>query len=58
MLDGTRTVRILIEEFAERHHLNLREAEVATLAWLQTLASRGMIVFQVSNNREASSERD
>ncbi len=56
LLDGKRTVRDLIETFSERHRLNLREAEVSVLTYLQTLASRGMIVLQVAPPGDLSSE--
>jgi len=45
MMDGTKTVRTLIEEFGARHQLNLREAEVAVLAYLRTLAERGIMTL-------------
>jgi hypothetical protein len=42
-LDGRRNVEQLIRAFADHHRLNLREAEVAVLAFLKTLAQRNLI---------------
>ena len=47
MMDGKTPVRTMIEQFAESHQLNLREAEVAMLAYLQSLASRGVMLLVV-----------
>jgi len=47
MIDGKRPVRALIEQFAAKHRLNLREAEVSMMAYLRTLASRGIIALAV-----------
>ncbi len=47
MIDGKKTVRKLIEKFAAKHGLNLREAEVSMMAYLRTLAGRGIIALAV-----------
>lgn len=39
------TVREMIERFAREHKLNLREAEVALISYLRTLASRRIIAL-------------
>ncbi|MEO6435978.1 MAG: PqqD family protein, partial [Tepidisphaeraceae bacterium] len=41
--DGETTVAQLIRRLAKQYNLNEREAEVATLAFLNTLARRGLI---------------
>ena len=41
--DGEHTVRQLIETFSRDEGLNLREAEVSMLAYLETLGKRGII---------------
>ena len=41
--DGRTTVAQLIRRLAKQYNLNEREAEVATLAFLNTLARRGLI---------------
>ncbi len=46
MMDGRTSVRAMIERFAETHQLNLREAEVAMLTYLRTLAARGMMALE------------
>jgi len=43
MLDGKRSVRRLIELFAETHQLQFREAEVAVTRFLRELGRRGLI---------------
>jgi hypothetical protein len=45
LCDGKRSVRRVIEQFAEKNKLNLREAEVSILAYLETLTSRGLVFF-------------
>jgi hypothetical protein len=41
--DGRTSVRDVIRGLANRYHLNEREAEVATLAFLRTLMRKGLI---------------
>jgi hypothetical protein len=41
--DGKTSVRQVIRKLAGRYHLNEREAEVATLAFLRTLMRKGLI---------------
>ncbi len=41
--DGRTSVRQVIRKLAGRYHLNEREAEVATLAFLRTLMRKGLI---------------
>ncbi len=43
LCDGRRSVRELIQRFAEQNKLNLRESEVSMLAYLKTLTSRGLL---------------
>ena len=45
LCDGRRNVRRLIEQFARKHRLNLREAEVSMVTYLKTLTSRGLLLF-------------
>lgn len=45
--DGRTSTRALIEQLAKRHDLNLREVEVATLAFLKTLMQKGLIGIAV-----------
>ena len=45
MMDGRTPVRAMIERFAASHQLNLREAEVAMLTYLRTLAQRGIMML-------------
>lgn len=44
-LDGRRTVEDLIRHFAADKRVNLREAEVAVLAFLRTLLRRGLVAL-------------
>jgi len=41
--DGRTTVKQIIRRLANEYNLNLREAEVSTLAFLKMLASKGLI---------------
>ena len=50
MMDGRSTVREMIERFATAHELNLREAEVSMLAYLRTLAGRGIMVLAMPDD--------
>ncbi|HUW82782.1 MAG TPA: PqqD family protein [Phycisphaerae bacterium] len=43
LCDGQHTVRQLIERFSRDEGLNLREAEVSMLTYLETLGKRGII---------------
>lgn len=52
LCDGEHTVEEIIEEFADRFDLSLREAEVSMLSYLQTLAKRGIIAFAVPDQSE------
>jgi hypothetical protein len=45
--DGKTPVRQLIRLLAKRYHLNEREAEVATVQFLYTLAKKGLIGMEV-----------
>ena len=42
-LDGKTSVEQLIKKLAERYKLNLREAQVPTLQFLQTLMKKGLV---------------
>lgn len=53
MVDGTKSVRRLIEEFAAEQQLNLREAEVAMLTYLRTLSARGIMMLAVPQSAES-----
>ena len=47
LCDGRNTVTDVITRFAEKFQLSRREAEVSMLAYLETLAKRGIIGFAV-----------
>jgi hypothetical protein len=44
-INGRRTVEEAIRRFAQDKRVNLREAEVAVLAFLKTLVKRGLVVM-------------
>jgi len=46
-VDGTRSVEGLIEHFAAEKRVNIREAEVAVLAFLKTLVQRNLVALAV-----------
>src|SRR5262245_53742903 len=46
--DGKTSVRQIIRKLAKHYNLNEREAEVSTVAFLQTLTQRGLIGLAVS----------
>jgi hypothetical protein len=43
LLDGKRSIRQLIQIFAETHQLQFREAEVAVTQFIRELGRRGLI---------------
>lgn len=43
LIDGQRSVRRIIEIFAESHQLQIREAEVAVSQFIRILGQRGLI---------------
>jgi len=43
LLDGQRSVREVIRQFARRHQLHPREAEVAVTRFLRDLGKRGLV---------------
>ena len=43
LIDGKRSVRRIIEMFAETHQLQIREAEVAVSQFIRLLGQRGLI---------------
>ena len=53
MMDGKTPVLAMIERFATEHQLNLREAEVAMLAYLRTLAARGLMLLALPEAESA-----
>lgn len=53
MMDGHTTVRGMIEQLASAHQLNLREAEVAMLAYLRKLMERGIMVLALPDQEQA-----
>ena len=44
--DGNTTLEQLIHALAERYRINLREAEVATMKFLETLSRKGLIALK------------
>ncbi len=47
--DGRNSVLRIIRLLARRYHLTVREAQVSTLSFLQTLARKGLIGLQVKH---------
>jgi hypothetical protein len=43
LIDGNRSIRRIIEMFAETHQLQIREAEVAVSQFVRLLGQRGLI---------------
>lgn len=43
LIDGKRSVRRIVEMFAENHQLQIREAEVAVSQFIRILGQRGLI---------------
>ena len=46
MIDGKRTVRDIVDDFAKTHQLENREAETAVTQFLRDLGKRGVIGMQ------------
>jgi len=53
-LDGKCTVEGAIRRFASEKRVNLREAEVAVLAFLKTLVQRGLVALVAREGGDAS----
>ena len=53
-LDGQTTVRELVERLAGHYHLNLREAQVPTLKFLEMLMRKGLVGMPVASASEAA----
>ncbi|HEX8521314.1 MAG TPA: PqqD family protein [Tepidisphaeraceae bacterium] len=49
--DGQTPVRHLIQKLSTHYNLNLREAEVATVQFLHTLAKKGLIRMKVTKSQ-------
>lgn len=50
-LDGDTTVRQLVEKLAAQYKLNLREAQVPTLKFLETLMRKGLVGLPAGNGK-------
>ena len=50
--DGKTPVRQVIRKLARHYNLNTREAEVSTLAFLHTLARKGLIGMQITTDEK------
>lgn len=48
--DGKTSVRRIIRSLAQRYNLNEREAEVATVSFLQTLTRKGLVGMAVAKD--------
>jgi hypothetical protein len=46
LMDGRRSVRRVIQGFATKYQLHLKEAEVAVTRFLRELGKRGLIGFK------------
>ena len=45
LCDGKRKVEEIVEEFAKRHMLSWREAQICVLAFLRQIVERGLVVI-------------
>jgi hypothetical protein len=50
--DGRTSVQQIIRKLAERYKLNLREAEVSSLQFMQTLVRKGLIGMKLSEKQK------
>lgn len=50
--DGKTSVQQIIRKLAKRYNLNLREAEVSTVQFLQMLARKGLIGMSINRKDE------
>jgi Coenzyme PQQ synthesis protein D (PqqD) len=55
--DGNTSVQQIIRKLAKRYNLSLREAQVPTLAFLQTLARKGLIGLTVDDDPSRERKR-
>ena len=51
--DGKTTVQQMIQRLAKERRLTLREVEVATLQFLQTLTRKGLVGMPVESDNKA-----
>lgn len=51
LCDGKHNVQQIIRRLAKQHQLNLRQAEVATLAFLATLTRKGLIGMPIAKKK-------
>jgi Coenzyme PQQ synthesis protein D (PqqD) len=49
LIDGKTSVQQIIRKVGKRYNLSLREAEVSTLAFLQTLTQKGLVGMQLKS---------
>ncbi len=52
LCDGHNSVQQIIRRLSREHNLTLRETEVATVHFLQTLVKKGLIGLKVRENRK------
>lgn len=52
LCDGKNTVQHMIRKLAKEYNLNLREAEIATIQFLQMLARKGLIGLKIQDERQ------
>jgi hypothetical protein len=55
--DGRTRVDQIIRRLSDRYTLNLREAQVATVAFLNTLMRKGLVAMNVPRGKERPSRR-
>ena len=55
--DGKTSVQQIIRKLAKRYNLNLREAEVSTVQFLQTLTKKGLIGMSVRQKDEGRRQK-
>lgn len=49
LIDDKKKVKTIIAEFAERHMLNTKEAEISVTLFLKSLGEKGLIIIKDSN---------
>ena len=53
LCDGEHSVKDLVAMLAEKHQLSRKEAEVSMVAYLRTLAQRGLVALAVEQKPQA-----
>lgn len=58
MIDGRTTITMMIERLASAHGMEPRQAEVAMLTYLRTLAQRGIMMLALPHGEPGAADKE